>query len=127
MSRAQRRNGWRVAALAAVACVWAAAAQAAPTVNGRIVCGKSANTTPQYRLNTASTSGFGAETATVVGATTTFVVDRAAANLLDANGAIQPSDGNITNDLKLDAGVVRCTTCHSVHSTDSNSLTVDPQ
>ncbi len=54
--------------------------------------------------------------------------DRAAANVLDANGALQTAgDTNTTNDLRLDAGVVRCTTCHAVHNADSNSLTVDPR
>jgi predicted CXXCH cytochrome family protein len=55
--------------------------------------------------------------------------DRAPANVLDANGAPQsPGDGNLTNDLTLDGGTtVRCTTCHSVHNADSNSLTVDPR
>jgi predicted CXXCH cytochrome family protein len=54
--------------------------------------------------------------------------DRAAANVLDANGLTQTTgDGNTSNNLKLDAGLVRCTTCHSVHNADSNSLTVDPR
>jgi predicted CXXCH cytochrome family protein len=54
--------------------------------------------------------------------------DRAAANVLDADGRLQATgDGNTSNDLKLDAGLVRCTTCHSVHNADSNSLTVDPR
>jgi predicted CXXCH cytochrome family protein len=54
--------------------------------------------------------------------------DRAAGNVLDANGALQTTgDGNASNDLKLDAGVVRCTTCHSIHNADSNSLTTDPR
>ena len=54
--------------------------------------------------------------------------DRAAGSVLDANGATQTvGDGNLTNNLKLDAGVVRCTTCHNVHNADSNSLTVDPR
>lgn len=44
---------------------------------------------------------------------------------LDADGNPQPSDGNTTNDLVLNGGVVRCTTCHGVHYTDSNSSTVD--
>jgi predicted CXXCH cytochrome family protein len=42
---------------------------------------------------------------------------------LDADGSA--SDGNASNDLRLDDGVVRCTTCHAVHNVDSNSLTVD--
>lgn len=45
---------------------------------------------------------------------------------LDTNGNPQPSDGNVTNDFVLGAGgVVRCTSCHGVHYTDSNSGTVD--
>jgi hypothetical protein len=45
---------------------------------------------------------------------------------LDTNGAAQSSgDGRPSNDLVLDAGVVRCTTCHAVHNADSNSLTDD--
>ena len=44
---------------------------------------------------------------------------------LDVDGNPQPSDGNTTNDYQLDAGVVRCTTCHGVHKTDSDSGTVD--
>ena len=52
--------------------------------------------------------------------------DRAAANVLDANGAPQPNDGNPTNDLTLVGGTtVSCTTCHNVHNADSNSLTTD--
>ena len=52
--------------------------------------------------------------------------DPAARELLDANGAAQSTgDGNLTNDLKLEAGKVRCTTCHAVHNADSNSLTTD--
>jgi hypothetical protein len=48
--------------------------------------------------------------------------------ILDANGAAQSTgDGNATNDLVLEDGVVRCTTCHAVHGADSNSLTVDPR
>lgn len=51
--------------------------------------------------------------------------DRTVATVLDANGATQiTGDGNPTNDLSFHAGgVVRCTTCHSVHNADSNSLT----
>ncbi len=44
---------------------------------------------------------------------------------LDVDGNPQPSDGNTTNDLDVSGGVVRCTTCHGVHKTDSNSGTVD--
>jgi predicted CXXCH cytochrome family protein len=44
---------------------------------------------------------------------------------LDVDGNPQPSDGNTTNDFVLDGGVVRCTSCHGVHKTDSNSGTVD--
>lgn len=49
--------------------------------------------------------------------------------ILDANGLPQGGgDANATNDLVLEGGtVVRCTTCHSVHGADSNSLTVDPR
>lgn len=43
----------------------------------------------------------------------------------DANGDPQGTDAYKTNDLLLDAGVVRCTTCHAVHNADSNSLTED--
>ncbi len=32
---------------------------------------------------------------------------------------------NATNDLVLDGGLVRCTTCHRVHNADSNSLSRD--
>ena len=50
--------------------------------------------------------------------------DRPPAGVLDANGATQTvGDGRPVNDLKFDAGVVRCTTCHSVHNGASNSLT----
>jgi hypothetical protein len=46
--------------------------------------------------------------------------------ILDANGLVQSAgDGKSTNDLRLDGGVVRCTTCHAVHNADSNSLTDD--
>ena len=44
---------------------------------------------------------------------------------LDVDGNPQPSDGNTTNDFVLNGGVVRCTSCHGVHKTDSNSGTVD--
>ncbi|RKX30629.1 MAG: hypothetical protein DRP71_14725 [Verrucomicrobia bacterium] len=44
---------------------------------------------------------------------------------LDVDGSPQPSDGNTTNDFVLNGGVVRCTSCHGVHKTDSNSGTVD--
>jgi len=44
---------------------------------------------------------------------------------LDVDGNPQPSDGNTTNDLVVTGGIVRCTTCHGVHKTDSNSGTVD--
>lgn len=44
---------------------------------------------------------------------------------LDVDGNPQPSDGNTTNDFDVSSGVVRCTTCHGVHKTDSNSGTVD--
>jgi hypothetical protein len=48
------------------------------------------------------------------------------AEILDTNGLVQSSgDGKSTNDLRLDGGVVRCTTCHAVHNADSNSLTED--
>jgi predicted CXXCH cytochrome family protein len=55
--------------------------------------------------------------------------DRAPTNLLDASGVVQVTgDGNATNDLTLVGGTtVSCTTCHSVHNSDSNSLTVDPR
>jgi hypothetical protein len=64
-----------------------------------------------------------------------YGTDRAAA--LDADGSTTSSsqdglaaDGvtkvaNKTNDLVLNGGIVRCTTCHAVHNTDSNSLSVD--
>jgi hypothetical protein len=46
------------------------------------------------------------------------------AGILDANGALQSTgDGIASNDLGLEGGKVRCTTCHAVHSADSNSLT----
>jgi len=52
--------------------------------------------------------------------------DLTAATMLDATGVVQATgDGNRTNDLRLDSGVVRCTTCHAVHNADSNSLSVD--
>jgi predicted CXXCH cytochrome family protein len=44
---------------------------------------------------------------------------------LDVDGNPQPSDLNTTNDFRLNGGVVRCTSCHGVHYTDSNSGTVD--
>ena len=45
---------------------------------------------------------------------------------LDTDGNPQPSDGNTTNDFALGAGnTIKCTTCHGVHYTDSNSGTVD--
>lgn len=54
--------------------------------------------------------------------------DRPADGILDASGVLQAAgDGNPTNNLFLPDGVVRCTTCHSVHGTDSNSLTTDIQ
>jgi hypothetical protein len=55
--------------------------------------------------------------------------DRAPTNMLDASGVFQATgDGNATNDLTLVGGTtVSCTTCHSVHNSDSNSLTVDPR
>lgn len=41
----------------------------------------------------------------------------------DADGAsAQNAD---SNDMVLDGGLVRCTTCHAVHNADSNSLTTD--
>jgi predicted CXXCH cytochrome family protein len=44
----------------------------------------------------------------------------------DVDGNPQPSDGNTTNDYKLGTGnEVRCTTCHGIHYTDSESSTVD--
>jgi len=51
------------------------------------------------------------------------------ANVRGASGATQVAgDGNLTNNLKLDGNSkVQCTTCHSVHNADSNSLTVDPR
>lgn len=51
-------------------------------------------------------------------------LDRAAP--LDAHGLPQATgDGIASNDLALDGGLVRCTTCHAVHNADSNSLTDD--
>jgi predicted CXXCH cytochrome family protein len=44
---------------------------------------------------------------------------------LDVDGNPQPSDGNLTNDFVLNGGVVRCTTCHGIHKSESNSGTVD--
>jgi predicted CXXCH cytochrome family protein len=44
---------------------------------------------------------------------------------LDVDGNPQPSDGNLTNDYDLAGGLMRCTTCHGVHGTDSDSATVD--
>ena len=44
---------------------------------------------------------------------------------LDVDGNAQPSDGNTTNDFVLNGGIVRCTSCHGVHKSDSNSGTVD--
>jgi predicted CXXCH cytochrome family protein len=45
---------------------------------------------------------------------------------LDTDGNPQPSDGNTTNDYVFGAGnTMKCTTCHGVHYTDSNSGTVD--
>ncbi len=43
--------------------------------------------------------------------------------VLDANGTLQTTgDGKSFNNLGLDAGQVRCTTCHAVHNAKSNSL-----
>jgi len=44
---------------------------------------------------------------------------------LDVDGSPQPSDGNTTNDYDLSGGLMKCTTCHGVHGTDSDSATVD--
>lgn len=45
---------------------------------------------------------------------------------LDTDGNPQPSDGNTTNDFVLGAGdTIKCTSCHGIHYTDSNSGTVD--
>jgi hypothetical protein len=54
--------------------------------------------------------------------------DRTAVTMLDASGVVQASgDGNLTNDLVMPGGVVRCTSCHAAHGADSNSLSVDPR
>lgn len=44
---------------------------------------------------------------------------------LDADGSTSSLDGNPSNDLVLESGQVRCTTCHAPHNADSNSLSVD--
>ena len=45
---------------------------------------------------------------------------------LDVDGNPQPSDGNTTNDYFFGAGsILKCTTCHGIHNSDSNSGTVD--
>jgi predicted CXXCH cytochrome family protein len=45
---------------------------------------------------------------------------------LDVDGNPQPSDGNATNDFRLLGGtIVSCTSCHGVHYTDSDPVTVD--
>ncbi len=45
---------------------------------------------------------------------------------IDTDGNPQPSDGNTTNDFQFGAGnTMKCTSCHGVHYTDSNSGTVD--
>jgi len=45
---------------------------------------------------------------------------------LDTDGNPQPSDGNTTNDYVFGTGnTMKCTTCHGVHYTDSNSGTID--
>ncbi len=45
---------------------------------------------------------------------------------LDTDGNPQPSDGNTTNDYQFGTGTtMKCTSCHGVHYTDSNSGTVD--
>jgi len=44
---------------------------------------------------------------------------------LDVDGNPQPSDGNTTNDFVVTGNLVRCTSCHGIHKTDSNSGTVD--
>lgn len=45
---------------------------------------------------------------------------------LDTDGNPQPSDGNTSNDYQFGAGsTMKCTSCHGVHYTDSNSGTVD--
>jgi len=47
-------------------------------------------------------------------------------NPLDGDGGAPGTDGNPTNDLKLDSSsLVQCTTCHGVHYADSNTLSVD--
>jgi hypothetical protein len=46
--------------------------------------------------------------------------------IVDANGVPQTTgDGIASNDLRLESGMVRCTTCHAAHNADSNSLTDD--
>jgi cytochrome c553 len=45
-----------------------------------------------------------------------------------ANGSTTDGEGGVANpgnDLRLSSGMVRCTTCHAPHNSDSNSLTVD--
>jgi hypothetical protein len=49
-----------------------------------------------------------------------------AGTIVDVNGVLQSAgDGRASNDLKLDAGLVRCTTCHAVHNASSSSLSSD--
>jgi hypothetical protein len=55
-------------------------------------------------------------------------LDRLPAEILDANGVPQGTgDAKLTNDLVLQSGLVRCTTCHAVHNADSNSISEDPR
>lgn len=59
-----------------------------------------------------------------------FGTDRTTILDVDGTEGSSTSDGlggvaNATNDLVLKGGVVRCTTCHAAHNTDSNSLTID--
>ena len=48
--------------------------------------------------------------------------DRTSASILDGNGAVQPADGNPSNDLKLAPdNTIQCYTCHGMHHSPSST------
>jgi hypothetical protein len=69
-------------------------------------------------------NGFGSDRARVLDADGTQVTDvegKVGTSTSDADDG----QANATNDLVLNAGKVRCTTCHRVHNADTNSFTRD--
>jgi hypothetical protein len=69
-------------------------------------------------------NGFGTDRTRVLDADGTPVTDiegKVGTSVTDADDGLT----NATNDLVLDGGIVRCTTCHRVHNADSNSLSRD--